>query len=244
MKRQYIPAVGTLAKMREWSDYTKCNLSPWGWLFVVATHGDSVKVRHAPSPTDRTKDGPDIDIPLSAIAPPIGWKSHYTIHCAPEKVAEVMAWFERGIVVRQSQYIGDGSTAFQPLDNSGQPSWKFGEVTDTISPEDCPKVFRVVKLETWYDVSAPAPCEYCNGTGTRIAKVCHVPHLAPTVGAEFPCWTCDKGTARKHMRSMPTKEKKALRKALEAEGWKVEYVRRGEGYWVGERETIVHDWAA
>jgi len=64
----------------------------------------------------------------------------------------------RGIVVRFSQYIGDGSTAFQPMDNSGTPHWKYTEVTDTIHPDQTRDLIRVVKIETKYDAGIPAPC--------------------------------------------------------------------------------------
>ena len=89
----------------------------------------------------------------------------YTIHCAPDKVTEVLAWMARGITVRQSQYIGDGSTVFQPADNAGQPHWKYGEVIDTLTASETTEFISVVSVESHYDAFLPAPCRYCdNGT--------------------------------------------------------------------------------
>jgi hypothetical protein len=86
-----------------------------------------------------------VTVPLSAIEPPIGWKPRYTIHCAPDEVAQVLSWFARGIRVKvdhaMDRLAGD---CFMPMDNGEQaPTW--GYVTaDDVPARECPTVFSVV----------------------------------------------------------------------------------------------------
>lgn len=150
--------------MRLSSDYNNLGLPVWSVLHVAEIDGESVTCQRSLT-ANREHDGELVAVPLSFLRPPCGWQDRYIIHCQPDKVAEVMQWLSRGITVRQSQYVGDGSTAFQPTDNSEQPHWRFGEVTDIISPEMTKDCIRIVKLESIADASLPAPCQYCNGTG-------------------------------------------------------------------------------
>ena len=158
--------------MRNFNDYTSAGLNPWTVLIVAAIHDLDTSLPwltcHLMLTQNGERDNEQVTIPLSSLDPPIGWRPRYTIHVEPAKVDEVLSWFSRGIVVRQSQYIGDGSICFQPMDNSDVPHWKFGEVTDVIPPEQCSKVFRVVSLTMFYDAFIPAPCRYCiEGKRTR-----------------------------------------------------------------------------
>lgn len=160
--RHYIPEIGARVKLKTWEDYSNRDLPMWAWLRVYrldSTAPDAyVKVEIL---NGAESSGEYVYVPLASIDPPIGWQPRYTITCTPDKVDAVLGWMSRGVVVRQSQYIGDGSTAFQPLDNSPQPHWKYGEVTEVIPPEQTDALIRVVKLETEYDVGVPSPCRYC-----------------------------------------------------------------------------------
>lgn len=264
--RQYRPQLGTLCKMSEWSDYTSRGLSPWGMLRVIGIDRDTVTVRHAPNPMDAACDDQNpLTIPLYCIAMPIGWEPRYTIHCKPEETTKVLGWFARGIVVRQSHNMsGTLPKAFQPLgDNGNLPSathWQFPEDTDVISPEDCARLIRVVSVEREEITSAtlgyPADstCHLCNGTGRRtVADLALIRKetLAQTWDAvntgkitldgptstDFRCH-CHYGALDRLGRT----KRAHLFKQMAADGWHVEYIRYGGGYWERTRETVVHEW--
>ncbi len=168
-ERHYVPKVGDIVRLRVMSDYTAVGLPYWTRLHATGIDGDRVVCVRSLTGGEE-KDGDLVTIPLSSVSAPVGWKERYTIHAAPDKVDEVLAWMKRGIVVRFSQYIGDGSTAYQPMDNSGQPHWKFGEVTDAIAAYQTKDLIQVVKLETVGDAFVPAPCRYCNGSSVHVAN--------------------------------------------------------------------------
>ena len=183
-KRKYIPAIGSRVRMHFMNDYTSRGIEAWGVLICTGVDGDNVTCQRT-STANGTHDGKLVTIPLNLVESPGGWRERYTIHARPDKVADVLSWMSRGIVVRFSQYIGDGSTAFQPMDNSGQPHWKFGEVTDTIPPGQTRELIQVVKLET-ESAFLPCDCRYCNGTGTHTTNL----SLASQSIAESKCPKC------------------------------------------------------
>jgi hypothetical protein len=182
-ERRYVPEIGKRIKLATFSDYSSRELHVWSWMEVQAVSGDTVTAEIL-NGSEHT--GQVVTVPLTSVDKPIGWAPRYTIHVQPDKVADVLAWLKRGIVVRQSQYIGDGSTAFQPMDNADQPHWKYGEITDAIPPAECDRVFRVVKLETVYDAGIPSPCQYCNGTGIHTSN----PSLTDQTESTDRCETC------------------------------------------------------
>lgn len=184
-ERRYIPTIGARVRLRLFSDYTSLGLPAWSVLHCTGVDVDKVVCIRSLT-ANGANDGELVTVPLVAIDPPIGWAPRYTIHCAPDKVADVIAWLNRGITVRQSQYIGDGSTAFQPMDNSGQPHWKFGEVTDVIPPDQTKDLIRVVKLETRYDAGLPCACRYCDGTGIHTSN----PSLEAQTNSTATCEFC------------------------------------------------------
>ena len=140
-ERRYIPKPGVRVRMPLFSDYTEAGLEPWTTL--IAKFVTSIDVT-----CERPENGGTAIIPLTKIQPPVGWQSRYTIHVQPDKVDDVLAWLKRGISVRFSQYIGDGSTVFQPLDNSETPHWKYTEQTDTLTAEETVEYISVVKVES------------------------------------------------------------------------------------------------
>jgi len=147
--RQYHPQLGKLIKMSEWSDYTSRGISPWSWLRVIGIDDSTVTVRHATHPTDPAQDTEQYTLPLYVIDPPIGWEPRYTIYCKPSETDKVLSWFARGIAKRQSHDLGNaGAMIWQPMDNCDAAHWQFPEVSDMIRPEDCPRLIRVIKVET------------------------------------------------------------------------------------------------
>jgi hypothetical protein len=167
-ERRYIPAIGSRVNLRMLSDWQAVTGDYSSHVMIARELLPDGAVRcELQSTANGVRDGEMLNVPLNRISAPIGWKPRYTIHAAPDKVADVLAWLARGITVRFSRYIGDGSTAFQPADNAGVPHWRFGEVTDTIASEDTRELIRVVKMETVTDAFLPAPCRYCNGSGTH-----------------------------------------------------------------------------
>lgn len=168
-KRQYIPTAGSRVRMPLMGDYAALGLPAWSVLITDSIEGSSVKC-HRELTADKEHDGEHVTVPLDRIEPPVGWRERYTIHVAPEKVEEVLGWLKRGIAVRFSQYIGDGSTVFQPLDNSGTPHWKYTELTDAIPAEQTRDLIQIVRFEQVYDAFIDAPCYYCNGTGVHTAN--------------------------------------------------------------------------
>lgn len=186
-ERRYIPQIGSRVRMRLFSDYTNLGLPPWTVLHCIGLEGvgDNTVVCQRSLTANGEHDGEIVRVPLSSLDPPCGWQPRYTIHVQPEKVQDVLGWLARGITIRQSQYIGDGSTAFQPMDNSGQPHWKYGEVTDVIPPEDTKDLIRIVMLETEWDAGIPAPCRYCDGTGTHTTNESLEAQTESTATCEF-----------------------------------------------------------
>ena len=182
LSRQYVPTIGKRIKLANWEDYAKvtgksCN---WEWFTVREVRPETncaTIERYNAGDT-----GEFFTAHLSQIAPPIGWKSQYTIRCKPEQVEDVLSWFARGIVVRQSHDMsGPMPTAFQPMDNSEQPHWQFCEVTDAVPAAETRKVFRVAKVETEdiYDVYLvpQTDCKHCAGTGRRtLAELAGIRH--------------------------------------------------------------------
>jgi hypothetical protein len=254
--RQYIPPIGKSIKMREWSDYTSRDINAWSWLRVTDRNSDGVVVQvlNGSSPTSRYAH-----IPYSVIDPPIGWKPRYTIHVSPDKVETVLGWFTRGIVVRQSHDMsGSMPTAFQPMDNSGQPHWQFCEVTDAVPAKECSKVFRVVQFDRQEINFVPsAACKYCAGTKRRniaqlaiarqstinrvhdeiLSKVIQVDNYDPIDG-NFDCH-CRYGGFRNLGRSKRAK----LIKEWAKDGWETHYIPYAGGYWERTREIVVRDWS-
>jgi len=224
---------------------------------------DTVTVKHAPHPMDATCDDPSpITIPMYTVQVPIGWQPRYTIHCKPEKTNEVLGWFARGIVVRQSHNLsGSMPTAFQPLTNGNIPSashWQFPEDTDVVLAEECAKVFKVVAVEEQEITSEvlgfppDATCNRCKGTGRdTVARVAEVRGVAvesldvaslhvddyQEIDGSFRC-TCHYGALTRMGRSKRAK----LFKEMEGKGWEIEHVKHLGGFWIRRRETLVKDW--
>jgi len=247
----YIPSIGKRVKLKSFSDYTERKLNPWAWFEVISVNPESKHVTLQLFDGLTPKDYFTTVFP-TLIQPPIGWKEVYTIYVKPEKVDEVLSWLPRGIAVMASHDLSSaGQMAYQPADNWTQPHWQYPELTDLVPPEDTGKRIRIVKLESEYDASVMAPCEYCEN-GTRIAKEYHVnnqniPDSPKEIGQHFQCFTCNgTGEKPKYLTSFDKKERAKIIKGLEKEGWKVGY-RKGNcetrGYWM-ERETIVKEAAS
>lgn len=261
-ERRYIPPVGARVRLRHMGDYVALGLPAWTMLTIgQLCNRDLVECYYEPAHITM--------VPFDYIAPPVGWQPRYTIHAAPDCIDKVLSWLPRGIVVRFSQYIGDGSTAFQPMDNAGTPHWKFTEVTDRIAPEDTKDLIRVVKVET-SEAFLAAPCQYCNGTGihtsnTALASQTRSNLLCVKCGIHLGfsfeqlwhgydedcryihtpgwCWPCQ-GSGRGADYIGGIKDRKARAAAvakLEREGWKVWYRKTGQA-WMMERETVVKEW--
>lgn len=145
-KRQYVPPVGKLVKLRTWNDYATRNISMWSWLRVESDplfdtmRLLEVRVMNGNQETEQT-----LFVPLAAINPPIGWKAQYDIYVDPEKAEMVLGWFKRGIKVKVDHDALDrmAGNCYTPADVDTAPSWGYCEA-DTVSPEECPKVFRII----------------------------------------------------------------------------------------------------
>lgn len=69
--------------------------------------------------------------------------TRYTIYCAPDKVAQVLGWFARGIRVKVDHALDRlAGDCFMPADVDTAPTWGYGEA-DAVLPADCPAVFSV-----------------------------------------------------------------------------------------------------
>ena len=262
--RQYRPHVGKLVKMSMFADYTERGLNPWSWLRVIGIDRDTVTVRLAPNPTVIADDREQFTIPLYVVDTPIGWEPRYTIHVKSEQLETVMGWLPRGIAVRQSHDMsGSMPTAFQPLTDGIEPNsphWQFPESTDVIMPDDCPRLIRVVKVEqeeiTSETLGYPAvkDCPHCHGSGRRsVAELAGIRketlattwnlvntgeiHLDDMTDTDFRCH-CHYGAVSRMGRT----ERGQLFKKMRADGWVIEFVRYGGGYWERSRETVVKDW--
>ena len=269
LSRQYVPAIGKRVRLRLWEDYAKvtgkvCN---WSWFTVreVRTETDCVTLEGF----NAGDTGEMFNAHLSQIAAPIGWQSQYTIYCKPEKVNDVLGWFARGIVVRQSHDMsGSMPKAFQPMDNSAQPHWQFCEITDAIPAEECSKVFRVIKVETEdvYDVYLvpQSDCAHCHGSGRRtLAELAGIrndtvsevkrkmaipvdPYRANDsihlngYSAETETFECH--CVRGGFRTLGRSKRAKLIKEWARDGWSTQYVPYAGGFWERTRETVVQDW--
>lgn len=142
--RKYVPRVGANVKLRTWSDYTTRNISMWAWFKVLAIVHDSMhqvllRVLNGSQETEQ-----EVTVPLAAIDPPIGWASTYDIYVTPDKVEQVLSWFARGIKVKVDHALDRlAGNAYMPADVDTAPTWGYYEC-DTVSPADCPNVFRVI----------------------------------------------------------------------------------------------------
>ena len=134
LNREYVPKIGASVMMRSWSDYAGRQINMWARMRVhsINSDGATVQVLNGSEPT-----GQVLNIPLAAIAPPLGWRARYTIYVTPDEVEQVLGWFARGIVVRQSHALGGPmSTAFQPMDNSERPHWQYPAVETLVQARD------------------------------------------------------------------------------------------------------------
>lgn len=258
MERKYIPEIGKRVTLKRFEDHYKNGIDQiWAHLKVLAVDGDQVKVDIL---NGSEQIGKQVTVPLADIAPPVGWQPRYTITVGPADVDKVLGWMKRGIVCRLSHDLNPNymPMVYQPMDNAGQPGWQFPEVTDTVSAEDCDKVFKVVKVETQEInfVNDPA-CKYCNGTGRRnIAQVAAASgetvsqvkkralkdnffaNYDPESGL-FDC-SCRYGG----FRVLTKKQREALKAEWKKDGWNVEYDGVGQhGVWLRTRDTVVKDWA-
>lgn len=107
-ERQYVPKPGERVRLQLWEDYRFLNLPAWSTLVCLRVENDKVVCKRVLTEGGK-QDGHIVDVGLSTVEPPIGWQPRYTIRVSPERVEEVLGWMKRGIVVRQSQYIGDSS---------------------------------------------------------------------------------------------------------------------------------------
>jgi len=167
--RVYVPQAGQRVRLKKMSDYAQLGLEHWSVLIALPGPSDLPVVCQRALTVHGEHDGMLVAVPRHLIETPVGWQPTYTIHVAPEKLDDLLRWLKRGLSVRFSQYIGDGSVSYQPLADTGEAdgpsSWRFTELTDVIKPEEVTDCVRVVKIESVYDASIPYPCEYCDGTG-------------------------------------------------------------------------------
>ena len=259
-ERKYIPEIGKRVTLKEFGAHHRNGIDQvWAHLKVLEVNGDQVKVDIL---NGSEQIGKQVTVPLSDIAPPIGWQPRYTITVAPDKVDAVLGWMKRGIVCRLSHDLNPNymPMVYQPMDNAGQPDWRFPEVTDTVPPEDCDRVFKIVKVETEEInfVHDPA-CKYCNGSGRRsIAQVAaargetinqlHDAIIANNdqffgnydpIAGDFDC-TCRFGG----FAHLAKKQRDALKAEWKKDGWNTEYDGVGQnGVWLRTRDTVVKDWA-
>ena len=269
--RQYRPTAGTLATLALWEHYSivrsqhpEHDLAQWAHFkvryIVDNATPESVCVEHY----NAADTGVTYFVPLEWISTPIGWEPRYTIHANPEQAQTIVKdWFARGISVRANHDLGSCmsiGSAFQPLDNSTAPHWRYPEQTDIIPPADCPRLIKVVSVEHEKITSAtlgyPAQsdCPHCHGTGRRtIASLAEIRQetLATTfdrinkgelplddmTATDFRCH-CHFGALSRMGRTKRAK----LFKAMANDGWEVKYQPYAGGFWERIRMTTVHDW--
>lgn len=267
LSRKYIPSEGKHITLKLFSDYREWMPNETVWAHLSVIHVDlqdgivAVEVLNGLQQTGRT-----YNVPLSIIAPPIGWQPRYTIHVKPDQVEKVLGWFARGIVVRQSHDMsGSMPTAFQPMDNSEQPHWQFCEVTDAVQAEDCPRVFRVVKIEREeINFVYNTDCPHCKGTGRRtLAELAEIrkesieeikrkmvipvdryraTEALPLDQYDGETETFDCACRYGHFRAMGRSKRARLIKEWERDGWTVRYIPYAGGFWERSREIVVRDW--
>jgi hypothetical protein len=255
-QRRYIPEIGKIVKLEQWMDYSAHGIPHWAWLKVLDISGTAVTVEvlNGDQPT-----GKQVTVPLHTIEKPVGWEPRYTITVKPAEVDKVLGWFKRGIVCRLSHDLNPHymPMVFQPMDNSGQPSWKFPEITDSVPPEECDKVFRVVKIEEEVIDFVPIPaCARCHGTGRRnistVAEARRVPvdllrqELANSPDSFFSNYDPESGLFDCTCRAggfiaIGTKGRRPLIEQWAKDGWKVEYNKQLR-QWERFRKTVVKDW--
>ncbi len=266
--RVWAPKIGDRVRLRTFDTYSRLGLPAWTTLhvkdidpcvlFPMPIYATCVRSLTA----NGEHDGELVTVPIGMIETPIGWQERYTITVAPDKLADVLSWFrnKRGIAVLQSHYMPSCPTAFAPADNHGTADWRFnGADVDVVDAEMCDQVFRVVKLETTYDICAPArfdkACPTCKGSKTTKAfadftvvekdaeRVGYPAGTRVLKGARIQCWNCGgKGIRPQYLSELTRREKKEARAELKAQGWDVRYVNAGaHSYWVGERETVVKE---
>lgn len=158
MPRSYKPAIGTRCKLRLFEQYTKLKMKHgtkephvWAWFRVEDVDSSEclLQLYNGPEPcSERYR------VPLAWIDPPLGWKPVYDIVCTDKEKAEevISSWFKRGIHVWASHVLSSaGRKAFTPIEDGeepGSPHWQYtGQPTESVPPELCPSVFRVVWLE-------------------------------------------------------------------------------------------------
>src|SRR5689334_2977475 len=93
--RVYTPAIGTNVKLRLWNDYASRGITMWSWFRVLSVFVATRLMRDNDlhpcgyprsnmatlQQTDGGKDvGVPIEVPLTAIEPPLGWKPTYDIY--------------------------------------------------------------------------------------------------------------------------------------------------------------------
>ena len=260
--RKYVPAIGKTVKMKDFNDYTSRGIHVWAHLKVIAIVDEIVSFQVLNGQTETNHFS---SCPLSAIDPPIGWEERYTIYCKDLEQANkiVSDWFTRGIVVRQSHNLNPSymPKAFQPMDNSNTPHWQFPEITDSILPKDCPKLFRVIVVTeeeiTGKLLGLTDPnCNRCNGTGkdtvSRLASVREqtedeIRALISESEIRVDGFDANAGTfeCNCHYRAVSglgrTKRAKLFNE-LKKDGWKIERVPYAGGYWIRHKETVIHEW--
>lgn len=239
VKYRYIPEVGQHVKLRTFEDYSARGLSIWAHMLVLDVlplngneSDDFFNVIELEELNGSVPTGKTVRVPLSAIQKPIGWREVYDIHVSPEQLEALLSWLPRGLAVRQSNYIGDGSTQYHPLDTDGACHWKYGTLTDKVSPEQVKDRIRIVKVEFVYDAFVMRECRYCHGAGHR---------EYPLNQGDKPCHVCNAtGKAPKYFSEFDKKERKTVLAELNKEGFKVQWEKRGQ-HWSMERETLVKD---
>lgn len=261
MERQYIPRVDSTFKMREFTDYTSRGVNVWAHLKCIAVIGDTVSFQVL----DGNKETNVFSAcPLSAVNPPIGWESRYTIYCSTEQAEKIISnWFARGIMVRANHCIGDSAgSVFQPLDNSGTPHWKYPECTDVILADECAKLFRIVAVTEEEITSATLgyptdpKCSHCQGTGRRsLADLANIRKETiedtrallqnGTINIDGGLDAADAFRCHCHfgaLSRLPKKDRTKLFKTMQADGWQIEYVPYAGGFWTRRKETVIHNW--
>lgn len=230
MKYQYTPAIGAHVKLRTFESYTARGIAVWSWFEVLGTgESDNIELEVL---NGSQHTGQTCRVQRHEIEKPIGWSEVYTIACKPEQLEMVQGWLPRGIVVRQSNYIGDASTQFQPMDMDAQSHWKFGTVTDTVTPEQVADRIRLVTREYVYDAFVMRECIYCHDVGNR---------EYPLGQGVKECHVCrGTGKSARHFAEMDKAERKVALEELTADGWSVQYEKPGR-HWSMEREIVIKE---
>lgn len=260
MKRVFRPYVGQVVDVLEqgkpqWESYRA----------IVAGLPDEVTVgvrkfkygaSNRPEFTDayrpefQEENNPAFTIPLSWVKRPVYWQEHYDISVSVDKLSMFLQWMDTvGLALVGSLDLGNCHQAWLPGDtpDSGH-GWRYGNVIERLTPEQCKQWVTIRKLEHVYDASVPCECRYCKGTGMRNTGEnsglhAHTWNVNSHMYSQevIPCWVCGgSGVGREYLNEHKAKSKrhKEIKEQLERQGWKLIYRPYDRG-WDMQRETVV-----